>query len=363
MKQISISALFALLMIITSCSNDKKEAAPVATDTTKTEATDSVAKKKEDEKPAGPNLSGTQNQLNFMQKCGAWDRYKTGILPQMAEEVPEYAEKLLNSEYDNFLIVDKNKMKLFVYDKYGNIVKSYGIACARNFGTKQRKGDCRTSEGFFSAEGIYDSTNWLYTNDAGYTSPARGVYGPRFIRVDIPTTRAIGIHGTSSRYSIGNRVSHGCIRLQNEDIMDLTEKYAKKGMPIIISPGPKDMAVNAKEGHNIPSVTTEPGGTRASAGSQAMDPKAKSDNAAEAKKNAAANKTTQKEAPKQSDKPKATQSSGGEKAKETAPEQKHETPKESAPEKVQESKPAPKPEAPKPEAKPAPAAPAAPAEN
>lgn len=263
--------LIAACLTIISCGDKKEQQKPevAETDTTQVVTTDSVAKKEDPKEPEGPDLHGTERQLAFMQKCGAWDRYKTGILPQMAQEEPDYCEKLLKSKYPHFIIVDKNKMKLFLYDKYGNIVKSYGMACSRNYGTKHKKGDNRTADGFFSAEGIYDSTNWRYTNDAGYTSPARGVFGPRFIRVDVPITRAIGIHGTSSPGSIGSRASHGCIRLTNENLMDLVQ-YAEVGMPIIISPGPRDMLVNEQEGYPIPSVTTEPGGTRAVAGQAAM---------------------------------------------------------------------------------------------
>lgn len=208
----------------------------------------------------------TESQLKYMKESENWSKYETGILPQMAEEVPSYCEKILQSKHKRFIIVDKAKMKLFLYDKYGNIEKSVGIACAKNYGTKQKKGDSRTTEGYFTAEGIYDSTNWLFTDDNGYTSPTRGVYGPKFIRL---TTPYIGIHGTGSPGSIGKRCSHGCIRMTNDNILAIT-KLVEAGTPIIISPGPKDMAVNQHAGINMPSVTTEPGGTRAVPGS--VDP-------------------------------------------------------------------------------------------
>lgn len=197
----------------------------------------------------------TQAALDFMNKSANAARYQSGILHRMAEENLEYCEKLLNNKHNYFIVVDKAVMKVILYDKYGNIVKEYGCACARNYGTKHRRSDCRTPEGFFEAEGVYNSTDWLYTNDAGYTSPARGVYGPRFIRIKTPVTSTIGIHGTSSPGSIGRRVSHGCIRISNDNILELA-KYAEAGMPIIVSPGPHDMAVNKKEGYDVKAVTT-----------------------------------------------------------------------------------------------------------
>lgn len=199
----------------------------------------------------------TEAQLSYMAESPHRNNYESGILPQMAEEVPQYCEKLLQNDHNYFVIVDKGKMKLFLYDKYGNVEKQFGIACAKNYGTKQRHRDSRTTEGYFNAEGVYDSTEWLFTDDDGYTSPTKGVYGPRFIRVKRP----IGIHGTGSPGSIGKRVSHGCIRITNQNILELV-KYVEAGTPIIISPGPRDMAENKKANIDMPSVTTEPGGKR-----------------------------------------------------------------------------------------------------
>ena len=207
-------------------------------------------------------ISGAEAQMKYMKDSENWKKYESGILPQMTQDAPEYVQKIFETEGKRFIIVDKAKMKLFLYDPYGNVEKSYGIACAMNYGTKQRKGDSRTTEGFHYVKGVFDSTNWLYTNDAGYTSPTRGVYGPRFIRLNIPY---IGIHGTGSAGSIGRRVSHGCIRLTNDNIMELV-KYVEEGMPVIISPGPKDIAVNEKDGYKILAVATEPGTPRAQKG-------------------------------------------------------------------------------------------------
>lgn len=203
--------------------------------------------------------------VEYMRESGHWNDYKRGILPIMAEEELEYCERLINNKYNRFIIVDKARMKVILYDRYGVTEKEYGMACARNYGTKHKKADSRTPEGFFSAEGIYDSTDWLFTDDNGVTSQKKGQFGPRFIRLKCPNTSQIGIHGTVAPWSIGHRVSHGCIRLTNENILELV-KLVEIGMPVIVSPGSRDMAVNESEGYYIPSVTTVPGGSRVKAG-------------------------------------------------------------------------------------------------
>ena len=234
----------------------------------------------------------TESALDFMRNSGHWAEYEAGILPRMASENLEYAGKLLNNKYKHFIVVDKAAMKVILYNKYGKMVKEYGCACAKNYGTKHRKADSRTPEGFFTAEGIYNSTDWLFTNDAGYTSPARGQFGPRFIRLKTPVSSQIGIHGTAAPGSIGRRVSHGCIRITNENILELV-KYAEVGMPIIVSPGPRDMRVNMDEGYNVPAVTT--GAEPIKAAEPTVDKKKKDTDKAAAKtskKETKANETT-----------------------------------------------------------------------
>lgn len=196
------------------------------------------------------SLASAETTRAFMENSPHTDKYMSGVIPKVMEQNLDYARRLLRSPFDHFLIVDKQTMRVYLFDKYGHEVKSYMMACSRNFGTKHKRRDNRTPEGFFTAEGIYDSTNWLYTNDDGYTSPAKGVYGPRFIRLKTPVTAQVGIHGTNSPRSPGHRVSHGCIRLTNENILDLV-KYARRGMAIIVNPSDRDMRVNKDEGYNV----------------------------------------------------------------------------------------------------------------
>lgn len=184
------------------------------------------------------------------------EKYEEGIFMRMAKENLPYLKKLLKNEYSRFLVVDKGKMYVFLYDKYGRKERAYRMACAKNFGTKHKKADSRTPEGFFSVEGIYDSTDWLFTDDNGKTSKKKGQFGPRFIRIRIPNTSQIGIHGTCAPWSIGSRASHGCIRITNEHIMELVG-LVEPGMPVIIIPGSRDMRVNADEGYDIPTITTD----------------------------------------------------------------------------------------------------------
>ena len=201
------------------------------------------------------NFKTTDEALGYMRKSIHADKYSEGILPQMAEDCLPYASKLLNSPYDRFIVVDKHRMRVILFDKYGREEKNYRMACAKNYGSKHQKADSRTPEGFFSAQGVYDSTDWLFRDDNGKVNPKKGQFGPRFIRLKTPVTSQIGIHGTCAPWSIGARCSHGCIRIKNEHILELIE-YVEVGMPIIVSPSLKDTKINIAEGYDIPWIST-----------------------------------------------------------------------------------------------------------
>ncbi|MDE6236733.1 MAG: L,D-transpeptidase family protein [Muribaculaceae bacterium] len=197
---------------------------------------------------AAPYISfkSKQELLEFLRNSDDCVAYRAGIIPLIADKSLDYAEKLVNNSHDGFIIVDKGRMKVIFYDKYGRELLNYGMACAKNFGTKHKKADSRTPEGFFSVGGVYNSTEWLFTDDDGNTSDKKGQFGPRFIRIKCPTTSQIGIHGTCSPWTIGHRSSHGCIRVTNENILELV-KHVSIGMPVIVVPGKRDMEINKAE--------------------------------------------------------------------------------------------------------------------
>lgn len=260
-KRLAIVACLSTIIIIIGCTSSPESSALEAVRQDNTDIcgdeTDSIADLPPENKDSVVKglqyttyvFPAAEDAISFMEQSEHWRNYREGILPQMAHESLTYASKLLNSPYQRFIVVDKSKMKVILFDRYGRVEKEYGMAGSRNYGTKHKKADSRTPEGYFSAEGIYDSTDWEFTDDDGVKHPGK-CFGPRFVRVKNPVTTQIGIHGSSSPGSIGHRVSHGCIRLTNTDIMDLV-KYVQIGMPIIILPSERDQAINMQEGYTI----------------------------------------------------------------------------------------------------------------
>lgn len=192
------------------------------------------------------HVSTSEDAIRFMNESPDSAKYADGVIGSIAKDDVAYAEKLLRSRYNHFIIADKQSMRVILYDRFGRQVKAYKMACSKRYGTKHKRRDNRTPEGFFTAEGVYDSTDWLYTDDDGNTSPTKGQFGPKFIRLRTNVSSQIGIHGTCAPWSVGRRASHGCMRLTNENILELVE-FVEVGMPIIVNPSDRDQEVNLEE--------------------------------------------------------------------------------------------------------------------
>lgn len=155
-----------------------------------------------------------------------------------------------NIPQSTFVLISKQKMKLYVFDYEGKRIGYYPIACGKNKGNKTEVGDQRTPEGVFKVSQILDASDWRYGTPDGRL--VKGVYGPWFIRLETPGYHGIGIHGTNAPGSISKRVSNGCVRLFNSDLKKLVEAI-RPGTVVVIIPSAEDVEAGAKM--NLPAPT------------------------------------------------------------------------------------------------------------
>lgn len=139
------------------------------------------------------------------------------------------------------LAISKETMTLAVYDACSRVLAVYPVAVGRALGNKEKPGDMKTPEGLFSVQQIQDASAWTHDFGDG-KGEIRGAYGSHFIRLKTPGHRGIGIHGTHDPASIGTRATEGCIRLRNEDLLQLV-KCVYVGMPVVITTSEADSAV------------------------------------------------------------------------------------------------------------------------
>lgn len=116
--------------------------------------------------------------------------------------------------------IDLSDHRLDLYES-GQLKKSYPIGV----GT----GDTPTPPGEY-----YITIKLRPTKpNSSYGVLAMGVSGFSEKLTDWPDGGQLGIHGTNDPSSIGQDVSHGCIRLQNADILGLSQ-YVALGTPVVI---------------------------------------------------------------------------------------------------------------------------------
>ena len=146
-----------------------------------------------------------------------------GYFQKQLDDIPEA----------RIIVVSKQDMRLRVYDYKGTRLMDYGIACGKNFGQKHKVGDMMTPEGMFFVQSIEDASERTHDFGDG-RGEIQGAYGPYFIRLDTPGNKGIGIHGTHDPLSIGTRATEGCIRLNNNDLVELVN-VVRPGMMVLVT--------------------------------------------------------------------------------------------------------------------------------
>jgi len=141
-----------------------------------------------------------------------------------------------------FILISKPEYRLYVCEVVdGDTIKRvhYPVCVGLKKGQKQKKGDMKTPECTFekpfSITEIVDASKW--THDFGDGRGSILSYGHWFMRLKTPGHSGIGIHGsTNNESSVPGRGSEGCIRLRDDDLIQLKEKYAFVGMRVVILP-------------------------------------------------------------------------------------------------------------------------------
>lgn len=111
----------------------------------------------------------------------------------------DHSLPIVSDQGEYFVEVYPLQHKLIVW-KQGQKVKSYPIAVG-NPSTPTPVGEFKV---------IYKGENW------------GEAFGPRWLGLNVPWG-TYGIHGTNKPHSIGQHMSHGCIRMRNRDVIELFE--------------------------------------------------------------------------------------------------------------------------------------------
>jgi L,D-transpeptidase ErfK/SrfK len=125
------------------------------------------------------------------------------------------------------LVVKLKAKKVYVY-RGNEIIANYAIAVGKP-GWETPKGTYRVFEQEINP--IFKSFKTGRIIEAGAKNPL----GPRWIGIWTDGKTRLGFHGTNQPELIGKAVSHGCIRMRNQDVTALYDKV-KVGTVVKVEP-------------------------------------------------------------------------------------------------------------------------------
>ncbi len=126
-------------------------------------------------------------------------------------------------------LVIRLEAKKLEYYEGDTLIKQYDIAVGQ--------ADWETPVGHFSVLDLRKNPLWQHpiTGEAIPTGPDNPL-GSRWIGFAYEGEYHIGIHGTNQEELVGQAVSHGCVRMRDDEIQELFQKLAI-GTPITVQPG------------------------------------------------------------------------------------------------------------------------------
>ena len=138
----------------------------------------------------------------------------------------------------DLVVVEKSARRLTLFVD-GNQIKTYKIALGRNpIGAKNKQGDHRTPEGFYTIDGRNPQSRFHRSLHISYPNE-RDLEVSRLLKV--PAGNHIAIHGVSKDYEWMGRFhtalnwTDGCIAVTNEEIEEIW-KLVPDGTEVQIKP-------------------------------------------------------------------------------------------------------------------------------
>jgi hypothetical protein len=143
-------------------------------------------------------------------------------------EVNSTKPEVTAASFDQVLLVRQGDFRVYLYED-GKITHDWPIAV----GTSEYP----TPTGVFSVELKRYMPTWINPAPDGWGAdmPAMippGPSNPLGLRAINWTAAGIRFHGTSATHSIGTAASHGCVRMYNEDVIELYD-LIDEGAPIV----------------------------------------------------------------------------------------------------------------------------------
>lgn len=150
-------------------------------------------------------------------------------LIQDPPNVPDLGEasKYLPGQAQVHLLLKIGERRVYVYEG-DQVVASYPVAVGKT-GWETPTGEFKVFN--LEIDPVFLS---LWTGNKIGPGPDNPL-GPRWIGFWTDGKTQVGFHGTNAPDSIGQAISHGCVRMHNKDVIALYEKV-KLGTQVIVQP-------------------------------------------------------------------------------------------------------------------------------
>lgn len=167
--------------------------------------------------PPDSSMASTTSAVNLV---------KTGLSPKFAT-VENLKDWLQTASPNLALVIRLAERRVYVY-KSDRIVTSYPIAIGRN--------GWETPIGEYQVIQMIEDPTWEHPLNGDIIPPGpENPLGSRWIGFWTDGTNYIGFHGTPNEETVGQAVSHGCVRMFNQDVLALFQKV-QLGTPVIVEP-------------------------------------------------------------------------------------------------------------------------------
>ena len=125
--------------------------------------------------------------------------------------------EVTSDAYDQVLLVRHGERKLYLYED-GKITRSWTVAVGEP--------NYPTPTGVYSVTELRYMPTWVNPAPDGWGSDmpaeiAPGINNPLGVRAINWSAPAIRFHGTENLASLGTAASHGCVRMSNDDVVEL----------------------------------------------------------------------------------------------------------------------------------------------
>lgn len=150
------------------------------------------------------------------------------VRPDVSHTAPEVTTDELAAKYPTYVTIDREHYKLTLW-KNLKVKKEYGIAVGQ--------AGLETPEGLYTVNDKQINPTW-HVPDSDWAGSLAGQDippgpGNPLVARWIGIYDGAGIHGTDEPDSIGSAVSHGCVRMQVPDVIDLYDRVPM-GTPLYV---------------------------------------------------------------------------------------------------------------------------------